>query len=83
MSMKETHDAITDLHDIWVHLVDRCEPGREKEVDAVFEELGRFRLLITPGTRVIVTHKEFPDWRPTKATVMKLSIRFPGTPLCV
>jgi len=38
-------------------------------------------MTIMPGDRVIVTHKEFHDWRPTKATVMKLSIRFPGTPM--
>jgi len=34
-----------------------------------------------PGDRVLITHKEIPGWIPTKATVMKLSIRFPNTPM--
>ena len=31
-----------------------------------------------PGDRVIVTNSEFPDWRPTHATVIKLWIKMPN-----
>lgn len=34
---------------------------------------------LRPGDRVRITHREFPDWRPTNATVIKLSIAHPDT----
>jgi len=30
------------------------------------------------GDRVLVTNTEFPDWAPTKATVVKLYLKFPN-----
>ena len=42
--IKEAHKAVLDLSDIWVHCIDRCVPGREQEIDDVFEELGRLRI---------------------------------------
>ena len=41
---RRQHDVVTDLHDIWVHCIDCCTPGRETEIDAVFEELGQLRI---------------------------------------
>lgn len=38
------HDAVVDLHPIWVDCVDRCEPGDEQQINAVFEELGALRI---------------------------------------
>ncbi len=34
---------------------------------------------LRPGSRVKITYLEFPTWRPTHATVMKLYIKFPGS----
>ena len=41
---KKSHDAVSDLNDIWVHCIDSCASGREQEIDNVFEELGRLRI---------------------------------------
>ena len=38
---------------------------------------------LRPGDRVRITHHEFPTWIPTNATVIKLGIRFPDTPLAI
>ena len=34
---------------------------------------------LRPGDRVTVTHKEFPEWKPTAATVLQLGIKFPAS----
>ncbi len=33
---------------------------------------------LRPGDRVRITNSEFPTWRPTNATVVKIWIKFPG-----
>jgi len=43
-AQKLVHDAVSDLHSIWVDCVDGCTFGRRQEIDDVFKELGRLRI---------------------------------------
>ncbi len=61
-------------------VVGGCHVYNAASSDLVGATSGRSQKMtrFQPGDRVVVTNSEFPTWRPTQATVMKLWIKFPN-----